>query len=491
MAASVNHSGQRGANDSGNAAGSRGRAGLPGLLARRFGCMVCAQWGSGLLSGVFLVLLARSGPELFGLFSLALALGVLVTMITGAGFENYLVPRFTEGRVHMRRILVQTLYIQAGLLLLSLFLLVALCGILGYDAGKTRLILVIAAGLGPTAMAQSFFVLCRVQGRQDTEMRIRIPAGLLGSGFGIACLLLGAPPILTACFKLVEALVLFLLIGLALRWRFGDFPTRLLGWIGRWRDGFFFAGIAVCGLLYNKLNIYILDIYGGSYALGLYNAPWEITDGLSILISGALVEKVLFPLMAGQWNSDRQAFMHLTGITVKCLLLLGIFAYYVFFVEGDRLLILLYGQDYLASEQLFHAQLPCILAAFLHNLAACMLISMRLYRPVFLVYLSGLVCNVFLCFWLIPTHGALGAAWAISCTKVWMMALTVGLAVRNGLELRASHLGAAVLAAALAWGGHAFFLPQLPREAAEIIGFVPLLVLAACWLPGIIRGGTR
>ncbi len=464
----------------GGAPGARPR--LLGLLARRFGCMVCAQWGSGLLSGLFVILLARSGPESFGLITLALALGALVTMITGAGFENYLVSRFTEGRTAMRRVLVQTWLLQAALFALSFALLALVCLIMGYGTDKTVIILIVACGMGPIAMAQSFFVLCRVRGRQDTEMRIRVPAGLLGSAFGIACLWLKAPLPLVACFKLVEALVIFALSGLALRWRFGGFPAGGAAWLGRFRGGFLFAGIAVCGLLYNKLNLYMLDHFGGAYALGVYNAPWEIVDGLCVLISGALIERVMFPHMAGQWQKDRAAFMRMNRAAAVCLLLLGLGAVYVLFVEGDRLLGLVFGAEYLAATGALRAQLACIPAAFLHNLAACMLISMRLHRPVLLIYISGLLCNIVLCALLIPQGGAPGAAWAISGTKLWMVAMTMGLAMRSGLPFGLRELGVAALAAGLAFGGHALSLPHMPREAAEILGLVPLLVLAWVWM---------
>ncbi len=455
---------------------------LPALLARRFGCMVCAQWGSGLLSGLFVVLLARSGPDSFGLIILAQALGSLVTMITGAGFENYLVSRFTERRVSMRRVLAQTWLLQAVLFIISFGLLALVCRVMGYGADKSVIVLIVACGMGPIAMAQSFFVLCRVRGRQDTEMRIRVPAGLLGSAFGIACLWWGAPLEVVACFKAVEALVMFALSGRALRWHLGGFPAEARAWIGRFRGGFLFAGIAVCGLLYNKLNLYMLDHFGGAYALGLYNAPWEIVDGLCVLISGALIERVMFPHMAGQWQKDRVAFMRLNRAATVCLLLLGLGAVYVLFVEGDRILALVFGAEYLAAMGALRAQLTCIPAAFLHNLAACMLISMRLHRPVLLIYISGLVCNIVLCWALIPQGGAPGAAWAISGTKLWMVALTMGLAVRSGLPFGLRELGAVVPAAGLAFAGHALCRPHMPREAAELVGLLPLLALAWVWV---------
>jgi O-antigen/teichoic acid export membrane protein len=399
------------------------------LLAGRFGYVFCAQWGSSLLTGVFLIVLARSGPELYGFFTLAMALGALVNLATDAGLKDYLVPLLAARRAPVRRILARALLLQTALFLAALAVLALLCPLLDYGPQKSAVILPVAAGMGMYAALQSFFVLCRVRGRQDTEMRVTVPASLAGSLFGIACLLLGAPPPLIACFRLVESSVAAILIGRTLRWRLGGFPAAPRQWIGEWRQGLSFTGMAVCALLYNKLNMYVLDSSAGAYALGLYNAPWEVVDGLSVLVSGAFLSKVIFPHLAGLWEKDRPAFRRACAVLGGGLPLFGALLCCALGAAGESLLPLVFGEEYLASAPLLRAQLPCLPAAALHNLAACMLMCMRHFRPLLLAYCSGLVCNIILCWLLIPGGGALGAAWAISGTKIWMAACSSGLAL--------------------------------------------------------------
>ena len=129
------------------------------VLAGRFGYVLCAQWGSSLLTGLFLILLARSGPELFGFFTLAMALGALVSLATDAGLKDYLVPLFSEKGANMRRVLARAWCIQTVLLLFSLAVLALLCPLLGYGPQKSVVVLLVSAGIGLNTAVQSFFVL--------------------------------------------------------------------------------------------------------------------------------------------------------------------------------------------------------------------------------------------------------------------------------------------------------------------------------------------
>ena len=469
----------------------RERSGLVANLARRSGFALGTRWGNGLLAGVFFLLLARSSPDIFGLFSLAAALGAVVVMAVEAGFLNYLVPRFAEKRARSRRILTQALLLQGALLCASIPILLLVCLARGYAPQKIFVIGLIAIGLGLKAIAQPFFVLCRVKGRQDTEMRLAVSAGLLGSAFGIACLLFRAPLSFLACFQFVEGVTLILLISAALRWRWGALPRGVPDWVRQWRPALTFAGIGLCSLVYTNLSIYFLDQYSGLYALGLFSVPKEMVDGFYTLVANVLLAKVFFPHMSALWHADKAGLLRQTGTAGMVLLLAGLLICYALFVEGDRLLVLLYGEAYARSVPLLNAQLPCIPASFLQSLMTYLLISMRHEKIVLWAYISGALCNIALCCLLIPGYGALGAAWAMSGTRVWMAAVTCGLAAHHGFARGPAGLLAAAAAAGLAWGLHAISLPLLPRELAELLGILPLLALTVFRLAPLLAAARE
>ncbi len=455
-------------------------------MARRFGYILCAQWGSGILVTLFMIVLARTGPDVLGQIAVAQAFGALVAMATSAGFTDFLVARLNGRGNRPRRVLAEVFLLQTILFALAMLCLALAGAVLGHSAQKCLVLLLVSAGMGLSAMAESFFVLCRTRGRQDVEMRIRIPASLLGSAHGLACVLLGLPLPILALFKLVEAAGQGLFIGRALAWRL-PWPRLSRTWISGWAHSLTFAGMAICALLYNRCNIYVLDAVSGETAVGWYNVSWEIVDGICALISGALLGKVVFPLLARQWATDQLAFGRISLAMGRFLLGMSLVPMYVLLLEADRIVPLIFGPGYAPSVPVLHALLPAIPAAFLHNLAAYMMISMGRVRELLAVYVTGLAVSLLLCFLLIPGDGALGAGWVISGTRLWMALGTVGFTALTVPCLKPIHLLGALAAALAAWAGHSLLVPHLPREGAELAGLLPLLVLAGNGLLAIYR----
>lgn len=455
-------------------------------MARRFAYILCAQWGSGILVTAFTVVLARTGPELLGQITVAQAFGSLVAMAASAGFTDFLVARLSARGNRPRRVLAEALILQAPLLALAMLCLGLTSLTLGHSAQKVLVLLLVAAGMGLSSMSESFFVLCRSRGRQDVEMRIRIPASLAGSLHGLLCILFGLPLPILALFKLVEATGQILLIGRALSWRL-PWPGLSRAWIGDWRHSLSFAGMAICALLYNRLNIYTLDAFHGEMAVGRYNVSWEIVDGVCVLVSSALLGKVVFPVLARQWAADRTSFCRVCPAMGRFLLAAALVAVYVLLVEADRIVPLIFGPLYQPSIPILHALLPAIPCAFLHNLAAYMMISMDRIRQLLTVYVTGLAVSILLCLAFIPAHGALGAAWAVSGTKVWMALGTVGWTALSIPCLRQRQILVAATAFPVAWSVHALLLPHMPRGFAELAGLIPLLILTVRWGASLYR----
>lgn len=454
-------------------------------IPRRLGYILGAQWTRDLSWTIFTILLARRSPDILGQIVLALTYGYLVKTVADVGLNDFLLSTFARREGRPRALLGEVSWLKMVVLLAALGVTWLITGWQHYTPELRLIVFCIAAGLGLDALSDSFFALCQARGRQDVEMRIRVPSALIGIGYGIACVLLHAPPILIALYKPLESL---LCIALALS-ALGRNPLAGVGTSGmldlarQMKSGLIFTCMAACAMFYNKINVIFLKQYGGDADVGGYGVAWETVEGLSVLVSSALLGKVIFPLLAKSWHRDREAFRRLAGQTARTLWAASLPVIFLICVESDRFLPLIYGSNYASAVTAQRLLTPCLATAFLHNLAAYAMIGMRRHKLLLCFYLSGLVLNIICCFTLIPAMPLEGAALSLTITKVWVAILTVSFfqwaAKPMSLAQWALMLGAAAASVALWWGvGLA-----LPRELAELAGLVPLLALFWLWRP--------
>ncbi len=473
--------------------------GIPQRLAYVLG----GQWTRDVAWTVFTITLARYSPDIMGQIMLALSFGYIVRMVANAGLNDFLISTFARRDSRPLRLLGAVTCLKLVLLVLALVGTWFITGWQNYDTDLRYTVLAVTAGLGIDAISDSFFALCQARGRQDVEMRIRVPASLIGIGTGIICILMQAPPLMIAIYKPIESL---LLLAISLK-ALGRNPLKNMNFQSlrtlthTWRTGLIFTLISACAILYNKLNVFFLKHAGGDAAVGAYSVAWEFVDGLSILVSTALLAKVVFPLMAKLWETDKDAFKTLTAQSTKTLWAASMPLIYILCVESDRIITLVYGDAYHIAVTAQQLLTPCIATAFLHNLAAYAMISMREHKLLLAFYTSGLILNIILCAYLTQnmTHistfltdafgiqknlGPLeGAALAITLTKLWVAIGTVSFFQYKIKAIRPHQWLTIILIPCMAIALWQVLLPHTNRLIAEAAGLTPLLILLWKWRP--------
>jgi O-antigen/teichoic acid export membrane protein len=214
-----------------------------------------------------------------------------------------------------------------------------------------------------------------------------------------------------------------------------------------------------------------------------YSVTNQTVDGVSGVVSGLLLQSVLFPVFVKLWKEDKDT-AQVSGLAQKTaawLLAAALPLMFFLAVESDRLIILIYGPHYQDAVWLQKILVATIICGFLHNLAALLMVSMRREKLLLVFYLSGLGINLLACGFLVPWQPLLGAALSIIITKVAVTSMTVSYCqIKLNLIPRKPFMH--LLGAALA-GLLAYFLTNslLPRGLAEILAFIPFFSLSWRW----------
>ncbi|MBQ9537498.1 MAG: oligosaccharide flippase family protein [Desulfovibrionaceae bacterium] len=454
-------------------------------IPKRLGFILGAQWTRDLTWTVFTITLARHSQDILGQIVLALTYGYLVKTLVDVGLNDYLSASFARGDSRPKELLSEVTWLKFLVFLPVMLLVFLVTQTQGYTQELTLIVLAIAAGLGLDAICDSFFVLCQARGRQDVEMRIRIPSALIGIGFGIMCVLLACPPICIALYKPIESLLclIFALKSLAhnpLK-RFG--LKEFYDLTRKMRAGLIFTLMAFCAMFYNKINVIFLKQYGTDALVGGYGVAWETIEGVSTLVSGALLGKVLFPLLTKLYTQDVGEFKKLAARTAKALWGAALPLIFLLYVESDRFLTLVYGANFAVAVPAQQLLTPCIATAFLHNLAAYVMIGMGQHVLLCIFYVCGLLLNIGLCFFLIPLLPLEGAALSLTLTKVAVAIGTIGYFQAKVRPLKLFDWLLLISIALVSFGLYSFLSLYFSREVAEIAGLCPLLGLFWAWRP--------
>lgn len=459
-------------------------------IFRKFAHLVTAQWVRDGLHTALIVVLARASASTYGEFVLAFSLAQFILFLGEFGLNQPMVVALSRTWGDKGQVLAQYGLIKAALLGAGMVGVTGFCLIQGYSGGLLWMSLGICAGCGLEPLAGSFFVALRVRHRQDLEAYVRSSSAMLGYGYALTAVYLGWPAWSFGLFKVVENLCN--LCGgawLCLR-DDGEGATRLTlgrrGLARAWRTavgGLLFVGMALAAIGYNKANVFFLQKHGGSEAVGAYGVAWELVDGASNLVASILLSGVIYPLLVKLWRTDKAAFAELGRNSARSLTAVSLPVMAAITMEADRILPLIFGQAYAPHAWVAAWLAPSILIAFLHNLAAYMMLALGRERLLLWIYVGGLGAGLALCQLLIPGAPLWGAALTIVLTKALVAVCTVGYCQRRVGLLGVSRLalcGACVALAAVLWLG----LGRVaPREVAEAAALVPLVWLLWRWRP--------
>ncbi len=454
-------------------------------IPKQLGYVLGGQWTRDVIWTVFTIILARTSASTLGQIMLALSFGYIVRQVADVGLNHFLISSFARRESRPRQLLSEITWLKLVLLCVALMLTWLFTVWQDYSFELQVTVMAIAGGLGLEAVVNSFFALCQARGRQDVEMRIRIPSSLIGIGFGILLTLLNAPVIYIALYKPIESLLLIIISIKALgRNPVNRLNMEVLRHIGlQWKKGLVFTAISACAIFYNKLNVFFLKKNGGDAAVGAYSVAWEVVDGLSILISSALLAKVVYPELARLWDSDKVAFQKLAGQTTRSLWAACMPLIYIICVESDRILGFVYGDQYSLASTAQRILTPCIATAFLHNLAAYAMMSMRKQKLLLIFYSTGLLVNIILCYVLTAWKPLEGAALAITLTKVWVAIGTVAYFQYIAKPMQLYEWGLVILVPLVSFGLWWLLSGFTHRIVAELVGLIPLLLLLWAWRP--------
>jgi O-antigen/teichoic acid export membrane protein len=194
-------------------------------------------------------------------------------------------------------------------------------------------------------------------------------------------------------------------------------------WLSLFKASYPFAITNGLSTVYLRIDMVFLSLLSTNAVVGLYEAANILTMRLNIL--ARTVNIALYPFLSSEFAKDKQSLQRYTGRTVRFLIVPGVLIAAVLWAYGDRIVDLVYGDNFDAAIEAVKWLALIIPLRFIDtSLEVALSASNRegkRARAVGVAAVTNLLLNIIL----IPTYQMMGAVYATIITECVLCAIYV------------------------------------------------------------------
>lgn len=414
------------------------------------------------------ILIARAlQADGFGRFAAAWSFGMLVGVLADGGLAYFVALEVARVPRIARRFVWTAFALRGGICALGLGLALAVLPLLRFDrplAGAALLFALAALLDGLASQALAYF---RAAARMHVEASV-ISAGRVA--FVAATGLAFAFDRTLAGFALAQLAASALTAALALRTLARALPVcrpRLRASLAVARGALPFAASGLLTYVYFRLDVLLLRALGvADGAVGAYSAAYRVMEAPRTAF-GSIAAGMLPEVAALAHPRDRDAFKRLAARVAVVTLWTVVPAAVVFALAPATVVRLIFGPGFGQAALLLAVLAPMPPLMALDAILVSLVNALGGQRTVTAVFALCSLANVTLNLWLIPRHGALGAALATVGTEAVQLAALL-IVVRRRVGALRPGLGSLAVASAASLGAGAVAPDGIARIAAAL-----------------------
>jgi PST family polysaccharide transporter len=350
------------------------------------------------------------GPRLYGELQFLLALVGLVAVMGEAGLEAVVKRQLIARPADASKILAEAVRIRLIGTGGSLVALSLMAWVMDFR-GEALAVLVVAAitVLQPLLTVPELWLMARLAGKDVAWPRwVAIVTGALAR---IGCILVDAPliafvAVIAAEVVLGACLVAWRAHHLGMRWAWSSASRSSMFQTIKAAAPLLLSGVAV--VVYARIDVVMLKYWRDGTEVGVYAAAVRLSE-LAYVLPGILVASLLPALLRAKEQSlahYRERFQRYFDLnTTLAYLIAGVIS-----VLAGPLVSWAFGADYGAAAAVLRVHAWALPFVFLGVARTQFLIDANLGWFYFGATAGGAVFNIVLNLWLIPEHGAMGAA---------------------------------------------------------------------------------
>lgn len=376
---------------------------------------------------LFMVAGRKLGPEGIGLYGLALALGGIFSELPLFGFEKLISREVAKDLSRARFYLGRVVILKIILAIIGLILIVPALMIMGYEFDRGWIVMVVCTTIFSQTFITYYNAFYRIFSRAEYEAVVRVSLSLLTTGLGLYVLYSGYGLPGFVISQLVSTVLCLFLSNLIIGRRIApfEFGLKLREATLVLKAALPLVLLSVLVMLYVSIGVIVLSQMKGDFPTGIYTAAAKIWMVFVFIPAGMM--GVYLPTMSRHFQENSSDFAKIYWYAFKYLFIIGIFLAVTGQLIGDRLVVFLYGDEFLEAAYPLRILAWGMLISFLNFALVNTAVSVGKEKRLALFAFFGVLFNLSLNLALIPKWSYYGTAIASVSTEVVLFVLNFAL----------------------------------------------------------------
>lgn len=391
-------------------------------LAKNTLALFAGQIINSVLSILLSISLARNlGDVVLGKYSFATSFTAFFAVFWELGYNTLLIREVARNKSLAGSYLNNILSIRAILSVLVITFMVLIINIMGYPTDTKIVVYIFSFYMALVSLSDIFKVTFRAFEKMEYEAGIKIFVNIIRISCGLLVLFLGYGLIELALVFLFSGIFEFLLSFLICEKKFIKSKTEFdfNFWKKSFKIALPLAMLSFFHIIFVRVDIIMLSIMKGDAIVGWYGAAYGLTYGFKPLPQ--IFMNALLPLIAYYHVSSKKSLKIAYERSFKYLLILGLPLAFGTTLLADRIIILLYGQQF--SNSIIALQILAwdVLLIFLYTCSAFIIVSIDEQNKMAIIAGCTALINVVINLILIPEYSYVGAAIATIVAESFLL----------------------------------------------------------------------
>lgn len=387
-------------------------------IAKNTGVLFVSQLLSYVLGFFYIVYIARYlGAEGFGVLSFALAFTGIFGVLADLGLSKLIVREVARDKSLVNKYLGNALSMKIILAVFTLILVTLVVNLLNYPQQIVNVVYIIALSIIFTSFSQLFYSVFQVYEKIEYQSIGTILNSILLLGSAFLGIFYGLNVVGFAIFYSITTVIVLAYNVIICTWKFilPKIEFDFSFWRSTINEAFFFGLADVFIVIYFNIDSVMLSLMVGEVVVGWYNAAYRLIFVLMFIPSVIVIS--IFPLMSKHYESAKETLKMEYEKLFKYLFVISVFLLVYGILFSDKIILIIYGNDYLPSISVFQVLICVVPIIFLTYLFGNLLAVINKQRLIAIVAGSNALLNVFLNLVLIQKYSYIGASVATVLTE--------------------------------------------------------------------------